>query len=273
MANNIPSPYSGGGGSVTSVTAADTSVVIGGTAAAPTVRTNTLDVIAADHPAAADWSNNAHTISNVSLLANALTVGPPTTFGTFVANPAQSWAGVYNSSTGLYYTISADLPAFAGTSALGGFFNGMGIGGASHGTTTPIFGVLNSAQSGAGPGSSAFTIDDSNEVFTFNSTLDDGSGNMTVTGNLDISTAGAGLKVAEGSNAKQGTAVLNGTTAVVVSNTSVTANSRIHLTINAPGGTPASPYVSARTAGTSFSIKSTGAADTSTVAYLITEPG
>jgi hypothetical protein len=38
------------GGGVASVTAADTSVVIGGTATNPTVRTGTLDVIAADHP-------------------------------------------------------------------------------------------------------------------------------------------------------------------------------------------------------------------------------
>jgi hypothetical protein len=93
------------------------------------------------------------------------------------------------------------------------------------------------------------------------------------TGTIDISLAGGGLRVAEGANAKQGTAVLNGTTAVVVTNTSVTANSRIFLTINTPAGTPGSPYVSAVVAATSFSIKSTGAADTSTVAYEIFEPG
>jgi len=103
-----------------------------------------------------------------------------------------------------------------------------------------------------------------------------GTGYLSTTnvyGNLNVATAGSGLQVAEGSNAKQGTAVLNGTTAVVVSNTSVTASSRIFLTINTPGGTPASPYVFARSAGTSFSIKSTGASDTSTVAYEIFEPG
>lgn len=53
----------GGGGGVQSVTAGDTSVAIGGTAADPTVRTATLDVIAADHPAAGDWSNNSHKIT------------------------------------------------------------------------------------------------------------------------------------------------------------------------------------------------------------------
>jgi hypothetical protein len=109
---------------------------------------------------------------------------------------------------------------------------------------------------------------------TQNNQLDDGAGNMIVTGTLDLASAGKGLKVKEGSNAKQGTLTLNGTTAVVVSNNSVTANSRIFLTTQSPAGSgPGSPYVSARTAATSFSVKSTVASDTSTVAYFITEPG
>lgn len=62
-------PGGGGSGTVTSVTAADTSIVVGGTAAAPTVATGTLDVIAADHAPAADWSNNGHAITSVSDLA------------------------------------------------------------------------------------------------------------------------------------------------------------------------------------------------------------
>jgi hypothetical protein len=87
-----------------------------------------------------------------------------------------------------------------------------------------------------------------------------------------IGLAGKGLRVKEGTNAKMGTATLNGTTAVTVSTTSVTATSRILLTIQAPGGTVGSAYVSARTAGTSFQIKSTATGDTSTVAWLIVEP-
>lgn len=68
----------GGGGSVNSVTAADTSVVVAGTAANPTVRTNTLDVIAADHPPAADWSNNAKKITS---LANGAAAQDAAAFG------------------------------------------------------------------------------------------------------------------------------------------------------------------------------------------------
>lgn len=60
-------PYGfGAGGGVASVTAADSSIVVGGTDTAPTVRTNTLDIVATQHPAAADWSNNGHKITYVA---------------------------------------------------------------------------------------------------------------------------------------------------------------------------------------------------------------
>ena len=90
-------------------------------------------------------------------------------------------------------------------------------------------------------------------------------------GSLNMLTVGSGLCVAEGSNAKQGVATLSGGT-VTVSNTSVTANSRIFLTIQSPGGTLGTVYVSARSAGTSFTISSSSVIDTSVVAYQIFEP-
>lgn len=57
---------SSGAGFVSSVTAGDSSIVVGGTASAPTIETGTLDVIATDHPPAADWSNNSHKITSVT---------------------------------------------------------------------------------------------------------------------------------------------------------------------------------------------------------------
>lgn len=90
-------------------------------------------------------------------------------------------------------------------------------------------------------------------------------------GNLLIQQAGKGLRVKEGSNAKQGTATLSAGS-VTVSNTSVTANSRIFLTSQSDGGTPGWLRVSARSAGTSFTITSSSGSDTSTVAYEIFEP-
>jgi hypothetical protein len=98
------------------------------------------------------------------------------------------------------------------------------------------------------------------------------SGGLDVVGRLDIVNAGSGLRVVEGANCKQGTAALTAGS-VVVSNTSVTANSRIFLTSNTDGGTPGFLRVSARTAGTSFTITSSSGTDTSTVAYQIFEPG
>jgi hypothetical protein len=100
-----------------------------------------------------------------------------------------------------------------------------------------------------------------------------GVGLLAVTlGSFDVSTAGQGLRVAEGSNAKQGTAVLVAGS-VVVANTSVTATSRIFVTSQVDGGTPGFLRVSARTAGTSFTITSSSGTDTSTVAYEIFEVG
>lgn len=58
---------------------------------------------------------------------------------------------------------------------------------------------------------------------------------------------------------------------VTVSNTSISVNSRIFLTTQTPGGTPGYVYVSARSAGVSFTITSISALDTSDVAYLIIE--
>ena len=56
-----------GTGTVTSVTATDTSIVVSGTpTAAPTLATGTLDVVATQHPPAGNWSNNSHKITSVA---------------------------------------------------------------------------------------------------------------------------------------------------------------------------------------------------------------
>ncbi|MDE2101938.1 MAG: hypothetical protein KGL39_32125 [Patescibacteria group bacterium] len=91
-------------------------------------------------------------------------------------------------------------------------------------------------------------------------------------GGVDIQNVGAGLHVAEGANAKQGVATLAAGT-VTVANTSTTATSRIFVEGNADGGAPGWSRVSARTAGTSFTITSSSATDTSSVAYEIFEVG
>lgn len=88
---------------------------------------------------------------------------------------------------------------------------------------------------------------------------------------LKLTTAGSGIYIKEGVNATSGAATLVGGT-VVVSTTKVTANSRIYLTTQNTGGTPGFLRVSARTAGTSFTILSSNVLDTSLIAWLIIEP-
>jgi hypothetical protein len=97
------------------------------------------------------------------------------------------------------------------------------------------------------------------------------SADMATDVNFVAAIAGKGYQVKEGSNARMGASVLVGGT-VTVSNTSVTANTRIFLTCNTPGGTPGFLRVSARTAGTSFTILSSSGSDTSTVGWFLVEP-
>lgn len=94
---------------------------------------------------------------------------------------------------------------------------------------------------------------------------------FTGTATAPIVASTNGFRATEGANAKQGTAVLVAGT-VTVANTSVTAVSRIFLTSQVDGGTVGFLRVSARTAGTSFTITSSSATDTSTVAFEIFEP-
>lgn len=90
-----------------------------------------------------------------------------------------------------------------------------------------------------------------------------------MTGNITGADALAG--VPSGTNKRIGTLTLNGATPVVVANTLVTANSAIFLTTKTSAGTPGFRWVSARSAGVSFSVTGT-AGDTSVLNYMIVEP-
>lgn len=88
---------------------------------------------------------------------------------------------------------------------------------------------------------------------------------------FDISAVGSGFAAAEGANAMQGIATLvDGT--VTVSNLNVTSTSRIILSAQ-DNNTTGALRVSARVAGTSFTITSSNAADSGVVAYEIFSPG
>lgn len=96
-------------------------------------------------------------------------------------------------------------------------------------------------------------------------------GNAVVTGNIKINTAGSGLFIKEGSNAKMGiTTLVSGV--ATVNTTAVTASSRIFLTIQVPHGNTGALFIVSRVPGTSFSISSSTVLDLSDVAWIIYEP-
>lgn len=94
---------------------------------------------------------------------------------------------------------------------------------------------------------------------------------QTDQGSIGTATAGYGLTIKTGTNAKMGTATLVAGT-VTIANTSVTSNSHILVYHMTQAGTPGWLRVSAKTAGTSFVITSSSNTDTSLVGYQIVEP-
>lgn len=99
------------------------------------------------------------------------------------------------------------------------------------------------------------------------------------TGNVIVGTAGKGVQIKGGTNARIGTGAMLVAGTIAVSNTSVTANTRVFITRTAVGGTPATGgYTVTTTASTSFTITAisattglTSAADTSTFDWMLVE--
>jgi hypothetical protein len=131
------------------------------------------------------------------------------TNGNFYYAGSSNFFGVYSVPNSNYYGIGVSLPQGSvngkPAAALAGYYSGLGIGGTSAAGTSPIFGVLNSSQSGNGLGHVAFTIRAGNQVYTYNNTLDDGSGNMGVYdgGNIVLGTT-TGTQIAAATNQKLG---------------------------------------------------------------------
>lgn len=88
-------------------------------------------------------------------------------------------------------------------------------------------------------------------------------------GNLVLGTAGNKLAIATGTNASTGTSVAMITGVVTVATTAVTASSIILYARKIGGGTQGEVEISAQVAGTSFTLTSSSATDTSTFNWLI----
>lgn len=94
-------------------------------------------------------------------------------------------------------------------------------------------------------------------------------GTTQVDNDFKIVTTGKGLFVKDGTNGKIGQATLVAGT-VTIPNTSVTANSRIFLSVSTTGGTQGILSYT-KVAGASFTINSTSVSETSTVDWFIVE--
>lgn len=94
-------------------------------------------------------------------------------------------------------------------------------------------------------------------------------GTQTVTGNINFQATGNRLAYKTGTTC--GTFTATGTTAVVVNTTAASATMIVVMSVKTVGGTPAgAPYISAISAGGSFSVK-TAVGDSSIYNWAIIE--
>lgn len=95
------------------------------------------------------------------------------------------------------------------------------------------------------------------------------SGTQTVTGNINFQATGNRLAYKTGTTC--GTFTANGATAVVVNTAAASTTMIVVMSVKTVGGTPAgAPYLSAISAGVSFSVKA-AAGDTSVYNWAIIE--
>lgn len=120
----------------------------------------------------------------------------------------------------------------------------------------------------SGMGTGKVAVTDGSSVLVDGPDWDDSGAGRLIVPEMEVT---EGIYIDDGANESMGRATLVAGT-VTVNNTRVTANSNIMLTTQIQGGTPGDPQISARVASTSFTITSTNAGDTSTVAWVIMEP-
>ena len=167
------------GGTVTSVTATDTSIVVSGTdTIAPTIATGTLDVIATQHPPAAAWSNNSEKITS---LANGSSAQDAAAFGQ-IPTSASSIGGLLASNN--LDDVGTASTAFGNISPMttsGDIIYGgaSGAGTRLAGTTSATKHFLTQTGSGSASAAPAWGTIASGDVPTLNQNTTGTAGNLT----------------------------------------------------------------------------------------------
>lgn len=206
-----------------------------------------------------DLTNTAAARSNLGLtgLANAFSNLTATTNPTVSSDQTQGYSvgsTWVNTTTHNIFVCASAATGAAIWSQIPTFPLAVNQGGT--GSTTQNFVDLTTAQTIAG-----------NKTYS-GSPVFNGTTNSFTNG-LAVTTAGKGISIKSGTNAKAGTTAAMTAGTIAVTTTAVTANSVIVLSQKTIGGTPGALFVSAVTAGSGFTIKSTSSTDTSTVNWII----
>lgn len=165
--------------------------------------------------------------------------------------------GTYEAAGGVYYGICGQGPPPAGWIAMTGWYSGMGIAAnvAAGSSSYPIFGVNTSNQGGGahGVGGNMFNVQVNKVVTTYNSTLDDGNGNMKIPGvvTMLLEERSVGSSIASAS-------------------TIAPANSIAHLTGTAAIATITPPTGMSATVGGCLTLIADGAWSTTTTGNIFT---
>lgn len=246
--------------------------------------------------------SNASAIKGLQLLLNAGYNGSGSTFGVAADNSVGGTAIVaLGSPTGNYgFSISCGNPGtehvaiygqgYAGSKVWG--VCGTATGDDPGGTAVGVYGGAQQSVGGGAVGGFFKCSTSAGTAFNPNSPAanaaivcdnDDSGENIAAflaaggpvsivdpLGNFCTVVAGVGFKIKEGSNARMGTATLIGGT-ITVSNTSITANTRIFYSVSTAGGVQGF-LSSTQSAGASFTISSSNVADISSIVWELKEP-
>lgn len=136
----------------------------------------------------------------------------------------------------------------------------------SHGLYIPTIALAGTVTNGYG-----LTVNAPTNGGTINAAINASGDVLIASGNLKINTAGNGLLIKSGSNARIGTGTLSGGT-LTVSNSSVTANTRVFLQDTTSGSLVNVGSLTVVTnAGSNFVVTSSNALDTSTFNWMLVE--